>query len=68
MNCDQATTGAHLKNSLPEFPLWFSRLGTGHGVHENAGLIPGLIQWVKGSSVAVSCGMRRKLGVAVAVV
>ena len=25
--------------------------------HEVAGLVPGLAQWIKGSSVAVSCGV-----------
>ena len=30
-----------------EFTLWFSGLRTRHSVHENAGLIPGLTQWVK---------------------
>ena len=29
------------------FPLWLSRLRTQHTVHEDAGLIPGLSQWVK---------------------
>ena len=26
-------------------------------IHEDVGLIPGLDQWVKGSSIAVSCGV-----------
>ena len=26
-------------------------------IHENVGSIPGLIQWVKGSSIAKSCGV-----------
>ena len=30
-----------------EFPLWLSQLRTCHGILENAGLIPGLTQWVK---------------------
>ena len=32
------------------------------GNHEVVGLSPGLAQWVKGSSVAVSCGVGRRLG------
>ena len=30
-----------------ELLLWLSRLRTGHGVHEDAGSIPGLSQGVK---------------------
>ena len=26
-------------------------------IHEDAGLIPGLVRWIKGSGVAVSCGV-----------
>ena len=31
-------------------------------IHEDTALIPGLAQWVKGSGVAVSCGVGHRRG------
>ena len=31
-------------------------------IHEDVGLVPGLAHWVKGSSIAVSCGVSRRRG------
>ena len=31
-------------------------------IHENAGLIPGLTQWVKGQNIATSCGLGHRCG------
>ena len=36
-----------IKMSLVEFLLWLSGLKTPCSAHEDAGLIPGLDQWVK---------------------
>ena len=33
--------------NISEFSLWLNGLGTQHSVCEDAGLIPGLAQWVK---------------------
>ena len=35
------------KNGRGKFLLWPSRLRTQHSIHEDAGLIPGLVQWIK---------------------
>ena len=39
--------------------MWLNRSGTGHGVHEDVGSIPGLARWVK---LAASCGAGRRHG------
>ena len=31
-------------------------------IHEDASLIPGLVQWIRGSGVAVSCGAGHRCG------
>ena len=35
------------KNTKREFPLWLSRLRTGHSICEDGDSVPGLAQWVK---------------------
>ena len=35
-------------------------------IHEDTGLIPGLIQWVKGSGIAMICGVAVAVAMAMA--
>ena len=48
------------------FHYWSSHCGSAvmnpTSIHEVEGSIPGLTQWVKESSVAVSCGAGRRQG------
>ena len=53
-----------------EFPLWLNGLRTRHCVCKNAGLIPGLTQWVKDPALCkLGCRSQTQLesGIAVAV-
>ena len=38
-------------------PVVAQRVKNPTSIHKNAGLIPGLTQWVKGSGAAVSCSV-----------
>ena len=63
-------TKALLKNKQ-ELPLWLSGLGTLRSLTEDAGLIPGLAQWVKdtaGCKLWYKSQMRLGSSVAMAVV
>ena len=44
---NEAQSGQQKKLIISEFQLWLSGLRTRHTICEDAGLIPGLIQWIK---------------------
>ena len=52
--------GDGVGNFYLENSLYGSAVIRPASIHENSGSVPGLAQWVKGSRIAMSCGVGHK--------
>ena len=56
------TVGKIRENSKGGVPVVVQQVKNPSSIHEDVGSIPGLAQWIKGSHIAVSCGVGRRCG------
>ena len=60
--CSHLVTGWAIKTGCSEVPIVAQWVRNPARIYEEESLIPGLTQWVKGSSTAVSCGVVHRCG------
>ena len=60
--CSHLVTGWAIKTGCSEVPIVAQWVRNPARIYEEESLIPGLTQWVKGSSIAVSCGVVHRCG------